>query len=179
MWRRILAHDCLERSVGRLLYAAIASCAAIAIASGVAIAAQTPYGNLGPPTSVSTGTVAEGLLLAESTAACPGFAPGDTLTFAITARFAQRFWSDTPLGVSATAEIDHITGSATAGGWTYSLQGHLNSGISFAEDFSSSGKVTITRSDGATISGDARVFLAPLVIPGGLLLIWAETPRCN
>jgi hypothetical protein len=162
----------------RLMYVTLLSCAAIAIASGVAIAAQTPYGNLGPPTSVSTGTF-PGELLVESTAACPGFAPGDTLTFAITARYVQRFWRDSPLGVSATAEIDYITGSAAAGGWTYSLQGHLNSGISFAEDFSSSGKATITRSDGARISGGARVFLASDVIPGIWLLIWAETPRCN
>jgi hypothetical protein len=159
----------------RLLYVTVFSCAAIAIGSAVARGAQTPEGNLGPPTSVSTGTAPGGLLV-QSTAACPGFAPGDTLTFAITARSAQRFWADSPLGVSATAEIDYITGSAAAGDWTYSLQGHLNSGISFAEDFSSSGKLRITRSDGARISGEARVFL----IQGGiLLLIWAETPRCN
>ena len=163
----------------RLLFMAVVfTCAALAIAGGAAVAAQTPYGNLGPPDSVATGT-SVGQLLVDSTAACPGFASGNTLAFSITFHWQQRYWSDTPLGVPAWDEIDHMTGTATAGGLTYTLLGNFNSGISYAEDFNTSGKAKITRSDGLTLSGTATLLaVMPPVFPG-VTLFWDETPRCK
>ena len=167
----------------RSFYMAAAVCAAVGIGGGTGLAAQSPRGQLGPPTSVTAGS-GTGSIIVQSTAACAGFASGDTLTFSVvTFHSVQQHWDVTPdgppfLGLPANREIDEISGAAGVGGWTYTLRGHYDSGISTAEDFVTTGKAKITRSDGRKLRGDSSLLADHQFFPN-LVFQWLGTPTCT
>lgn len=131
---------------------------------GAARADQTPVGNLGQPSIVAgLTTVGE---IKTPTDACPDFAVGGILSFMnVSGELVAKRWFVGPYSDFYWAdEMRKLTDSTTAYGYSYVLRASLHRvGMEFAGssllEFLGGGSLTITRSDGARMTGDASVLL--------------------
>jgi hypothetical protein len=155
------------------------------IGAGVGLADQTPIGNLGKPssTSHSSGIAEIGLLV--PTDGCPGFSTGDSLEFVGDVQYREtgRFWDlPDPDRFIVGWSISHWTwdASQSSGGFTYALRANLDfSGYTYTEggvDFGT-GKLTVTRSDGAKMTGIANLFESD--VESTAFFTWQGTPACS
>ena len=102
-----------------------------------------------------------------TTTSCPGFAADGWLSF----------YGD--LSYSDAGKKFRFDGTLSAGGFTYTLRSQLLDGVPTEgmTDFGS-GKVTVRRSDGARMSGTARVYQY-WDGPGTVFVDWLTTPSCR
>jgi hypothetical protein len=160
----------------RVVFVVVVCVVGAAVASVAAFADPPPLQHLGAPDGVSHFTLSSPVEV--QSGQCPGFVAGDSLMFsAVAFNGTAMFWQDTPLGVPASREIEELSGSTTSGSWTYTIRGHFDSGATISENGDTSGKATITRSDGAKMSGDA--FMSGQSMSPALLLQFVSEVRCG
>jgi hypothetical protein len=160
--------------MGRILLLGAVLLSALVVA-GAALPAQTPQGNLGKPDEHSRTTGENGGLNVD-VGPCAGFVTGNTLLFTgLAVTFNERFWQSASWEISRTT----LTGSTTVGGFTYTVRAELRYDGPEPVDVLGSGKITITRSDGARISDDTEVGINFFGNPAGEWAYFGPESTCR
>jgi len=114
------------------------------------------------------------------TGACVDFAPGNVLTFTgLSSTFImEKDWQvEVPGGFTVVSRtLSRLAGTATSGGYSYTLDATLHFYGEPFGDFQADGQTIIRRRDGRVITGDAHIFWNHL---GGDVysLEWLSGPR--
>jgi hypothetical protein len=163
--------------MSRALLASFAVVAALAATTGTALAAKPPV-HLGKPDVNEPISGTFFLPFSAATSACAGFATGDSLTFTdVTFDGRQKIWQLDAID-NWIEERERDAGTATSGGYTYTLDARLTyAGLGF-DDIVGAGRVVIARNDGARMVGDATVFLDSFNTFTEQVL-WSGTPTCK
>lgn len=169
------------RRVFVLMMAALAAAIAVAVAGGTARAYAPPDGTLNPP-SVYHATDATFMVYVD-TAACSTFAGGSTLLFNATYDSVLKVWMRSNGDPPWWDRQERVSGSLSSNGETYTLRGKdsFRGSAEMWDDLSrGTGSFTLTRSDGARISGDAQIYY-DIYLPGPVRdhLVWTGIPECR
>ena len=154
---------------------ALAAVVALAVVCGSAIAAARPS-HLGKPDVKEH--IGGTFFLPVTAAVGDCFAAGDALSFpGATFAGSHKIWH--LAGGNNWIEVkERVAGTTTTGGFTYTLRARLTYSGNGIDDIVGSGKVVITRSDGARIRGRATVF-SDAFTTSSEQVIWSASPRCT